>query len=235
MDLLMNGLLTVATLFAGGYCWVLARRVRDLKSLDRGLGGAIVTLTRQIELARTTLDEAKSSSTASKEELQHLVARADAAAMQLRLLLAAAPAIAPAPSPAPTATPVVAAEPIVAAAPLPKLRPVEPPVLTSRAPGPATEEAAAKSGLDEAAGPRTERAPAVRKGGGLRAMLSQAPAPAHAEASGGEPEEAAVPKPRALVPIENPLRRFRPDPSEPAVASESDIMAALRALAGSES
>ena len=52
MDLLMNGLLTVATLFAGGYCWVLARRVRDLKSLDKGLGGAIVTLTRQIELAR---------------------------------------------------------------------------------------------------------------------------------------------------------------------------------------
>ena len=48
MDVLMNGLLLAATLFAGGYCWVLARRVRDLKSLDRGLGGAIVTLTRQI-------------------------------------------------------------------------------------------------------------------------------------------------------------------------------------------
>ena len=28
MDLLMNGLLMAATLFAGGYCWVLARRVR---------------------------------------------------------------------------------------------------------------------------------------------------------------------------------------------------------------
>ena len=36
MDLLMNGLLIAATLFAGGYCWVLARRVRDLKSLDPG-------------------------------------------------------------------------------------------------------------------------------------------------------------------------------------------------------
>ena len=31
MDLLMNGLLMAATLFAGGYCWVLARRVQDLK------------------------------------------------------------------------------------------------------------------------------------------------------------------------------------------------------------
>ena len=59
MDLLMNGLLMAATLFAGGYCWVLARRVRDLKSLDSGLGGAIVTLTRQIELARATLEEAR--------------------------------------------------------------------------------------------------------------------------------------------------------------------------------
>ena len=98
MDLLMNGLLTVATLFAGGYCWVLARRVRDLKSLDKGLGGAIVTLTRQIELARTTLDEARAASKTSKDELQQLVARADAAAGQLRLLLAAAPAVRRAPA-----------------------------------------------------------------------------------------------------------------------------------------
>ena len=62
MDLLMNGLLMAATLFAGGYCWVLGRRVQDLKSLDRGLGGSIVTLTRQIELARMTLDEARTAS-----------------------------------------------------------------------------------------------------------------------------------------------------------------------------
>ena len=30
MDVLMNGLLLAATLFAGGYCWVLAGRVREL-------------------------------------------------------------------------------------------------------------------------------------------------------------------------------------------------------------
>ena len=98
MDLLMNGLLTVATLFAGGYCWVLARRVRDLKSLDKGLGGAIVTLTRQIELARATLDEARAGVEGEHpQELAQLVARADAAAGQLRLLLAAAAAGPPAP------------------------------------------------------------------------------------------------------------------------------------------
>ena len=94
MDLLMNGLLTVATLFAGGYCWVLARRVRDLKSLDKGLGGAIVTLTRQIELAR---DHARRGAgrarRRARQELRPAGRRAPTRRPgQLRLLLAAAPA-----------------------------------------------------------------------------------------------------------------------------------------------
>ena len=42
-----------------------------------------------------------------------------------------------------------------------------------------------------------------------------------------------MPKPRPLLPIENPLRRFRPG-AEPAVTSEDDIIEALRALAGTE-
>ena len=107
MDLLMNGLLIAATLFAGGYCWVLARRVRDLKSLDSGLGGAIVTLTRQVELARTTLDEARAASRDTRQDLAQLVAKADGAAGQLRLLIAAAPrARGRRPSPLPMPVPV---------------------------------------------------------------------------------------------------------------------------------
>ena len=54
MDVIMDGLLLAASLFAALYCWVLSRRVRALQSLDAGLGGAIVTLTRQIELARAS-------------------------------------------------------------------------------------------------------------------------------------------------------------------------------------
>lgn len=170
MDLLMNGLLTVATLFAGGYCWVLARRVRELKSLDKGLGGAIVTLTRQIELARATLDEARASSKASKAELGQLVSRADAAAGQLRLLLAAAPVAAPR-AEAVDAAPAVRADRL----------------------GPAVE-----------------------------------PAPGAV----ARPAESDVPKPRALRPVENPLRRFRREPAEPSPASEDAIIDALQALAG---
>ncbi len=98
MDLLMNGLLMAATLFAGAYCWVLGRRVQDLKSLDRGLGGSIVTLTRQIELARTTLEEARGASKETRQDLANLVAKADGAANQLKLLIAAAPVYPPAPT-----------------------------------------------------------------------------------------------------------------------------------------
>ncbi|HPG22869.1 MAG TPA: hypothetical protein PLH75_08765, partial [Amaricoccus sp.] len=83
----MNGLLLAASLFAGGYCWVLARRVHELKSLDRGLGGAIVTLTRQIELARGTLEEARAATRENKQDLTQLIARADSATTQLKSVL----------------------------------------------------------------------------------------------------------------------------------------------------
>jgi hypothetical protein len=63
-------------------------------------------------------------------------------------------------------------------------------------------------------------------------MLAGTPAAAPAE--GLDEAEPEVPKPRMLLPIENPLRRFRPDAAEPVVASEDDILDALRALAGSE-
>ena len=163
MDLLMNGLLMAGSLFAGGYCWVLARRVRDLKSLDKGLGAAIVTLTRQIELARVTLEEARASSRDTRQELGQLVAKADAAGNQLRLLLAAAPK----PSPA---------------------APIQAAIKTQPKPPPGTEPIA--------------------------------PAPNLAD----------VPKPRALAPVENPLRRARGQ-GEP-VRNEDDIIEALRQLAG---
>ncbi len=90
MDVLMNGLLLAATLFAAGYCWVLARRVHELKSLDRGLGGAIVTLTRQIELARGTLEEARAATRDNKQDLGQLIGRAESATAQLKSVLAAA-------------------------------------------------------------------------------------------------------------------------------------------------
>jgi hypothetical protein len=214
MDLLMNGLLTAATLFAGGYCWVLARRVRDLKSLDSGLGASIVTLTRQIELARATLDEARGASRDSRHELSQLIARADAAAGQLRLLLAAvrepeparaAPAPAPAPEPARVAAPAPAPEPA---------RPV--------APAPAPEPALVAVRL----APVPEPAP----------VAQLHPPPEEPEAAPpprpAAPHLAEVPKPRALAPVENPLRRAKSVAPTGASRSEDEILEALSALAG---
>ncbi|MFO1144712.1 MAG: hypothetical protein U1E59_20510 [Amaricoccus sp.] len=191
MDLLMNGLLMAGTLFAGGYCWILARRVRELKSLDKGLGGAIVTLTRQIELARSTLDEAKSSSRDTSKELSQLVARADGAAGQLRLLLAAAPV------PAAPAAPAAFAPAVVHAAPVP--------------PATATRIAPPEPAREPAAEPKPVALPEPQ------------PEPA--------PRMGDVPKPRALAPVENPLRR-RERGVRATPRSEDEILEALAALAG---
>jgi hypothetical protein len=196
MDLLMNGLLMAATIFAGGYCWVLGRRVQDLKSLDRGLGGSIVTLTRQIELARTTLDEARGASQETRADLERLVGRADAAANQLRLLIAAAPVGAPEPRRAP-----------VAEAPATS-RPVGPPEMPDL------------SALLEAPELKPEPEPQPEPARAAPAMAVNL---------------ADVPKPRALAPVENPLRRAkglaRPAAAE-APVSEDAILEALSALAG---
>jgi hypothetical protein len=191
MDVLMDGLLATATLFAGGYCFVLARRVNDLKSLDKGLGGAIVTLTRQVELARTTLEEARAATGESRQELGQLIARADTAAGQLRLLLASVRE--PAPRSGPPAT--------EAAAPA-----VRRPAVAEPAPPPPR--------------PAAGRAPLVL------GEVEPADAP-DAEMT----EAAALPKPRALPPIENPLRRRDRDDAPP--RSEEEILAALSALAAS--
>jgi len=88
MDLLTDGLLIAATLFAGGYCWVLSSRVRDLKSLDKGLGASIVQLTRQVELARQTLETSKADAEQQRLDLSRLVERADTSSHQLRVLIA---------------------------------------------------------------------------------------------------------------------------------------------------
>jgi Domain of unknown function (DUF6468) len=186
MDVLTDGLLMTATLFAGGYCWVLARRVRDLKSLDKGLGGAIVTLTRQVELARTTLEEARAATGSSRDDLGQLIARAETVAGQIRLLLASVeePRHArPAPPRAPTAAAV-------------------PPT------GPAR--------------PSAGRPPLV---------LDEAePDEADASAAGAAESDPALPKPRALPPLDNPLRR-RTGHDDAPPRSEEEILRALTSMA----
>lgn len=216
MDLLMNGLLLAATLFAGGYCWVLSRRVEALKSLDKGLGGSIVTLTRQIELARLTLDEAKAGGKDRRQDLAQLVTRAEAATGQLRLLLAVVPPAAELPLP-PVRQPDLRATR--------EATPASHPTAIHPAPSPTSQPAAE---------PEAPATPILR-------AVPDLPAAEPERTPETRPTLAEVPKPRVLSPVENPLRRARGTPGAPVPASaplaatttdEADLLEALSALAG---
>ena len=185
MGLLMDGLLLAACLFAGGYCWVLSGRVRDLKNLDRGLGGSIVNLTRQIELARATLEEARGASEKTREELTTLVAKAESATGQLRMTLATVR----------TATPP----------PAPKADPVPAPAPAAKRPKPEWP--------DPAAAPRARREE--------RETVAEK----------ADPEIDSIPKPRALAPLDHPLRALR---RETPAEAETDILTALNSIAKGE-
>lgn len=89
MNIITDGLLIAGALFAGTYCYVLGQRLRTLRDLRSGVGGAIVGMTRALEDARRALDEAKATSRDSNQELRDLIARAESVSGQLRILLAA--------------------------------------------------------------------------------------------------------------------------------------------------
>lgn len=88
MNLISDGLLLAGTAAATFYCFVLARRVRGLMDLDSGLGGAITTLSRQVNDMKASVDVAKQVTGASAKELVAMTARAEIAAGRLELLLA---------------------------------------------------------------------------------------------------------------------------------------------------
>lgn len=88
MELIADSLLIGGALAAAFYCWILSVRVRGLKDLDKGLGGAIASLSKQVDDMQKTLKAAKSVSETSQHELEELAARAERASDQLRLMLA---------------------------------------------------------------------------------------------------------------------------------------------------
>ncbi len=88
MEQIADGLLIAGAFAAAFYCWMLARRLRALKSLDSGLGKSIATLSRQVEDVRASLEEVKRASSSKQRELSETTARAEMVAGRLELLLA---------------------------------------------------------------------------------------------------------------------------------------------------
>jgi hypothetical protein len=233
VDLIMDGLLVAGALFAGTYCSVLSRRVRALKDLDSGLGGAITQMTRALEDARRALEDAKTASRDGRQDLKELITRAEAASAQLRILLAASrdlPQPAPpqsAPPPQPSPQPALDATDRLAAHPAPP--PSAPHRATAR-PAEAAHETEAATTLAFAPSP----AAAANE---PRPITSQ---PAPPQGTAAEPRatppsdplrEAALtlPKPRRIFPLEALRPRPRPEFAPP--RDEDDLLATLSALA----
>ncbi|MEO0912205.1 MAG: hypothetical protein AAFY59_04345 [Pseudomonadota bacterium] len=89
MELIADGLLIAAAGTAALYCWVLSRRLTALNDLDKGLGGAIASLSAQVDETRASLAAAKSATRDQSREMQDLTRRAEAAAAKLEMILAA--------------------------------------------------------------------------------------------------------------------------------------------------
>lgn len=88
MELIADGLLISGALVAALYCWILARRLSALKSMDTGLGGAIAGLSARVEQTKASLADTKASTSDITRELSALTARAEIAAGRLELILA---------------------------------------------------------------------------------------------------------------------------------------------------
>lgn len=88
MDLIANVCLAAGAFGAAFYCHILNRRLRNFARLDSGMGGAIAVLSAQVDDMTKALQAARAAATESAGALEERIARAEAAAHRLELLLA---------------------------------------------------------------------------------------------------------------------------------------------------
>lgn len=89
MGLVADILLMAAALGATFYCFILSRRLRRFNDLEKGVGGAISTLSVQVTDMTKTLEKAQGAATNSADSLGDLTTRAEDVAGRLELLVAA--------------------------------------------------------------------------------------------------------------------------------------------------
>ena len=89
MELIADILLGAGAIGAGVYCLVLARRLRSFAALEKGMGGAIAVLSKQVDEMTRALDGARDQAGVSATKLDALATRGEAAAQRLELLIAA--------------------------------------------------------------------------------------------------------------------------------------------------
>ena len=90
MSLIADGLLIVAGLTAGLYCFVLSRRLKAFASTETGIGQEIRQLNATLAETREALAEAQSSAKAEAESLARDIAQARKLSTQLKNVIAEA-------------------------------------------------------------------------------------------------------------------------------------------------
>ncbi len=88
MALLADVVLFIAALGAAFYCRMLAVRLRRLSDTDQGLGGAISSLSIQVDEMNAALAGVAETAEQRTRDLDRLTARADRASRRLELVLA---------------------------------------------------------------------------------------------------------------------------------------------------
>jgi hypothetical protein len=88
VELIADIFLIAGALGAGLYCIVLSRRLSRFTDLERGVGGAIAVLSKQVDDMTTALEKARKATTSSAESLGSLTGRAEGVAQRLELLVA---------------------------------------------------------------------------------------------------------------------------------------------------
>ena len=89
MEAIANIFLAGGALGATGYCFILSRRLQRFTDLEKGVGGAVAVLSAQVDDLTRALAHAKARAGDSALSLAAVSDRAEAAAGQLEILLAA--------------------------------------------------------------------------------------------------------------------------------------------------
>ena len=88
MELIADILLIAGALGVGMYCIVLSRRLSRFTDPEKGVGGAIAVLSKQVDDMTLALEKARKSTTSSADSLGSLTGRAEGVAQRLELLVA---------------------------------------------------------------------------------------------------------------------------------------------------
>lgn len=88
MSLIADILMIAGAFGAALYCYVLARRLNRFQTLESGMGGAIAVLSAQVDDMTRALREAREAAEVQTGSLNAQVARGEAAAARLELMLA---------------------------------------------------------------------------------------------------------------------------------------------------